>query len=120
MSKIKVSKSEAIRKIIKEQPEATANDVVALLKKRGTEVSANLVYIVKATSKVKSRRKLLKEQATIESADQACLMIPPSRTVVIASNAAGDPVAVIRNVKRFAEEVGGLGKLKALVEAIAE
>jgi arginine repressor len=64
-AKAGVNKSEAIRAVLADQPAASVKDVVATLKKKGIEVSENLVYGVKAklTPAAKNAPKVAAEAA---------------------------------------------------------
>jgi hypothetical protein len=98
----KTNKSQAIRDVLTAKPEMTAKEVVAALAAKGVNVADNLVYFIKGKMKAKTQRR---------------------KRVVRAARAAstsGDPVALIREVKALAARSGGIGKLKELVEALAE
>jgi hypothetical protein len=93
-----------IRDVLKQNPKLTAKEVVAALTKKGLKVKEGLVYFVKGQMRGrKGRRK-------------------KARQMVARITATGntDPVATILKVKRWANEVGGLKKLKALVDALSE
>lgn len=96
-----VSKSEEIRQLLRAQPKMPVSEVRAALAQRGIKVSSNLIYFVKG--RAKGRRKRAKQVVAKVSAT---------------SN--GNPVAMIRKVKSWANEVGGIKMLKALVDALAE
>ena len=99
-----VNKSEEIRQILKTNPEMPVKEVVSTMAGRGLKVTDNLVYFIKGRIKGrKGRRKKARQMMA---------------NVVATGNT--DPVATILKVKRWAAEVGGLKKLKALVEALSE
>jgi hypothetical protein len=98
----KTNKSQAIRDLLTARPEMTAKEVLAALSSRGLKVKDSLVYFIKGKMKAKTHRR---------------------KRVVRAARAAstnGDPVTLIREVKVLAGRAGGIGKLKELVEAMAE
>ncbi len=99
-----VNKSEEIRQMLTTNPEMPVKEIVATLAGRGIEVADTLVYFVKG--KMKGRRGRRKK----------------ARQMVanVAATGNSDPVATILKVKRWAAEVGGLRKLKALVVALSE
>ena len=102
-----VNKSHAIRELLKENPKIKAKDAVAALAEKGVVVKASLFYIVKGNLVGrKKRRKKAQKQAMA--------------AVVAVSNGTPDAVATIRSIKEFAAGVGGLRKLKALVDALSE
>lgn len=99
-----INKSKEIRILLQANPKMTAKEVVAALAEKRIKVSEALVYYQKGRMKGrKSRRKHLQAAATVASA-----------------NGSGDPLATILKVKHLAANVGGLKKLKALVDALSE
>jgi len=82
----------------------TAKEVVQDLARRGIKVADTLVYFVKG--KMKGRRGRRKK----------------ARQMVanVAAMGNGDPVATVLKVKALASQLGGLKKLKALVDALSE
>ena len=82
-----------------------------LLAQKGIKVDKSLFYYVKGKMKGMKgrRRKIRRKVATVMSNGQAATPTGP-----------GDVLATIRKVKGLAAEVGGLKKLKALVEALGE
>jgi hypothetical protein len=81
-----------------------AKEVVSTLAGKGIKVADTLVYYVKG--KMKGRKGRRKK----------------ARQMVAKVGATGnsDPVATILKVKCLASEVGGMKKLKALVDALSE
>lgn len=99
-----VNKSEEIRQLLRANRKMKAKAVVSALAEKGIKVSESQVYFVKG--KIKGRRGRRKK----------------ARQVVAKVAATGntDPVATILKVKSWAEQVGGMKKLKALVDALSE
>ena len=100
-----VNKSEEIRQVLKANPAAGAKDVVAALGGKGIHVSEGLVYFVKGHLKGRKGRKQKAEKIVAK---------------VAATTGSGDALTTVLQVKRLAAEVGGMKKLKALVEALSE
>jgi len=98
-----VNKSQAIRDLYKENPKMKAKEVVEVLGQRGVDVKTGLVYIVKG--KMSARRQ------DDRKAERAA-------TRVASGNS--DAVATILKVKTLANELGGLGSLKAIVDLLSE
>jgi hypothetical protein len=104
-SKSELNKSEECRKLLKANPEMSVKDVVATLADRGIMVTNNLVYFVKGRIKGrKGRQKKVREVVAR----------------VATTTGQDDAVKTILKVKGWAVEVGGLKKLKALVDALSE
>lgn len=97
-----VNKSEEIRQLLRANRKMKAKAVVSELAERGITVSESQVYFVKG--QMKGRRK--KARQVVEK--------------VVATTGNGDAVKTILKVKSWAAEVGGMKKLKALVEALSE
>ena len=102
-----VSKSEEIRQLLKTNPMMAAQEAVAALAAKGIEVSDNLVYFVKGKIKGRKGRK--------KKAQQVVARVAETNNV-----AKSDALATILKVKALATDVGGLKKLKALVEALSD
>jgi hypothetical protein len=102
-----VNKSQAIRELLKETPRIKANDAVAALAEKGITVKASLFYIVKGNLLGRKKRRKKVEKQALEAA-------------VAVSSSTPDAVATIRSIKEFAAGLGGLRKLKALVDALNE
>jgi hypothetical protein len=102
-----VNKSEQIRQLLKSNPEMSEKEAAAKLAEKGIKVSGNLFYFVKGQMKgKKARRKKVQRTLT-----QVAASTHVSRS---------DAVSTIRKVKSWANEVGGMKTLKALVEALSE
>jgi hypothetical protein len=102
-----VSKSEEVRQLLKANPEIGAKAVVAKLLEKGIGISENLFYFVKGHMKGRKGRK--------KKAQKVVAMVAEATNV-----AKSDALSTILKVKHLANEVGGLKKLKALVEALSE
>jgi hypothetical protein len=99
-----VNKSEEIRQLFRSNPEMSVNEVVSTLAGRGIKVTDNLVYYIKGKMKGRKGRHQ-KAQRMVAN---------------VAATGNSDPVKTILQVKSWANEVGGLKKLKALVDALSE
>jgi hypothetical protein len=99
-----VNKSEEIRQLLKANPKMPASEVVSTLAAKGIKVSDNLVYFIKGKMKGRKGRHK-KAQRMVAN---------------VAATGNIDPVKTILKVNGWANEVGGLKKLKALVDALSE
>src|SRR5947209_7522711 len=99
------SKSEEIRQVLKANPEIGAKEMVAKLAEKGIEISENLYYYTKGQMKGRKSRKKRAQKVVSKVAEA---------TGVVRS----DALATILKVKALANEVGGLKKLRALVDAL--
>jgi hypothetical protein len=99
------NKSQAIREYLHSNPRAGGTEVIAKLAEKGIQVKPSLVYFVKGKLKAGSQRRKKVAQAARAAA---------------ASPSHPDPLTLIRDIKSLAAKCGGIGKLKALVEALAE
>src|SRR5690348_14105846 len=102
--KTDVNKSEEIRQLFRSNPKMPVKEVVDTLAGRGIKVPDALVYYVKGHMKGKKSRRNKARQMVAK----------------VAATGNHDPVATILRVKGWASEVGGLKKLKALVDALSE
>jgi hypothetical protein len=98
MAKRKRNKSQVIREMLTADPNLSVKNIVIAMAEKRMKVRPSLVYFVK------SRMRLKKRQAA------------RGRVAKVMPN--GDPLPTILKVKGLAAEVGGLAKLKALVEAL--
>jgi hypothetical protein len=106
-----VNKSQAIRELLKQNPEIGATEAIDTLAKRGVKATANLYYFVKGKmTGRKSRRRKIRKNVEKVMANGA----------MASTTATSDVLATIKKVKGVAAEVGGLKKLAALVEALSE
>lgn len=99
-----LSKSAAIRDFLRANRKKTAKEVVAALAEKGIQVTEGLVYYTKG--KMRGRRGRRKKARLLMAN--------------VAATGNRDPVATILLVKSWASQVGGMKKLKALVDALAE
>jgi hypothetical protein len=99
-----VNKSEEIRQLLRANPKMPVKDVLTTLAGRGIKVGDNLVYYVKG--KMKGRQARHKKGRQMVAS--------------VAATGDSDPVKTILKVKSLANEVGGMKKLKALVDALSE
>jgi hypothetical protein len=97
-----VNRSEEIRQLLKTNPQIPTKDIISTLAAKGVHVADSLIYFVKGQMKGR--------QARHKKARQLVTNVAATGNV--------DPVATILKVKRWASEVGGLKKLKALVDAL--
>jgi hypothetical protein len=98
-----INRSQAVRELLSTNPKMKAKEVVTTLAAKGIDIKPALVYFVKGQMKGKKGRR--KAQ--------------PHGAAVAAMSSNGDALTTILRVKKLAEEVGGLRKLKALVEALS-
>jgi hypothetical protein len=99
-----VNRSEEIRKLLTANPDMPAKDIVATLAQRGLKVTDSLVYLVRGRIQGRKGRRKKARQFVAK----------------VAATGDTDPVVTVLKVKRWAAEVGGLKKLKALVDVLAE
>lgn len=104
-SKNGVNMSQAIRDLLKEHPKMKAKEIVETLGARGIPVKEGLVYYTMGKTKGSKRRKK-KADSMIAS--------------VAATTGANDALATIMKVKGLANQVGGLKKLKAIIDALCD
>ena len=108
-----VNKAAEMRELLKQNPHITASEAIATLKKRGIKVIPTTYYFAKGQMLgKKGRRKKARQMVANVTATMSINGAPPAKT--------SDVVATILKVKHLASEVGGLRKLKALVEALGE
>jgi hypothetical protein len=98
-----VNKSQEIRDLLTLNPKIKASEAVAQLAQRGIKIAPGLFYFIKGRM---GRRR--KQRRHVEA----------GATAGITRN--GDVLATIKKIKGLAGEVGGLKKLKALVEELSE
>jgi hypothetical protein len=100
-----VNKSQAIREVLEQNPNAKAKEVVAVLAQRNIHVQPGLVYMLKGRlAQMKSHKK--RKAARVARAGQ--------------KTGSMDPVALIVKVKTLAKEAGGLHNLLNLVSVLAD
>ncbi len=99
-----VNKSEEIRQLLQANPSMSVKEVTSALAGKGIKVHANLIYFVKGKmTGRKGRRKKARQMVAR-----------------VAATGTTDPVKTVLMIKSCAGEVGGLKKLKALVDALSE
>src|SRR5438128_351842 len=91
-----VNKSQEIRDLLVENRRMSAGEIVSRLAAKGIEVQPSLVYLVRGKGR-KKRRKQARQQSAARPTN---------------------PVVLITKVKDLASQVGGMGHLKQLVEAL--
>jgi hypothetical protein len=101
-----VNKSEEVRQLLKANPKITGKEVVATLAEKGVKISDNLFYLVKG--------KMLGRKARRKKARKMVAQVTSTGT------SSADAVSTILKVKAWSHEVGGMKKLKALVDALSE
>jgi hypothetical protein len=102
-----VNKSEEIRQMLRANPKVSAKEVRDALGAKGIKISEHLYYFVKGNMLGKKARK-----------KKARTMVTKVATSTGASST--DAVSMILKVKSLANAVGGLKKLRALVEALSD
>jgi hypothetical protein len=101
-----VNKSEEVRQLLKANPAIGVKEIVATLGGKGIKVTESLVYFVKGQLKGRKGRKK-KAQKMVANVAAAT------------GTGSADALSTILKVKAVANEVGGLKKLKALIEALS-
>ncbi len=103
------NKSQSIRETYNENPTASVDEVISILAAKGISVKKGLVYLVKGKMRSRKRRqaraKVAAEMAT---------------TTAVSKNGSADALTTIKQIKGLAAELGGMKKLKALVEALSD
>ena len=94
-----VNKSAAVRDLLAQNSETPVKEIVATLAGQGVKVQASTVYYIKGQMKHRRRKQIGQSMAKAGIAN---------------------PVDLILKVRSLAGEAGGLGKLKQLVDALAE
>ena len=102
-----VNKSEEIREMLKANPKVSAKEVKDALGAKGIKISGKLYYLVKGKMLGRQSRKT-----------KARNMVAKLAETTGTSN--GDALSTILKVKSWANQVGGMKRLKALVEALSE
>jgi hypothetical protein len=100
-----INRSEEIRKLLTANPKITAKEVETALGEKGIKTSPNLFYLVKGHMKGRKAKKRKAENAIAK---------------VASTTGTVDPLSAILKIKHLASEVGGLKKLRSLVEALSE
>jgi hypothetical protein len=97
-----INKSEEVRKLLKANPKTTVREIVEALAGRGIKISTNQVYFVKG--KMHGRRGRRKKARQMVAR--------------VAATGNADPISTVKKVKALADELGGLRKLKELVDVL--
>src|SRR4051794_4546712 len=97
------SKSDAIREILQQQPKVKSQEVVSILAAKGIKVTPTLVYYIKSQGKRKVKQARRERAAEVSRA-----------------TGSADPVKLIIAVRQLAQQAGGIGALKRLVDVLAE
>lgn len=107
MAKMKddVNKSEEIRQLLRANPKMPVKEIVSTMAGRGLKVTPNLVYFLKGKMKGRAARRQKARQMV---------------ATVASTTGNSDAVSTILKVKGWANEVGGMKKLRALVDALSE
>jgi hypothetical protein len=103
-----INQSEEIRNFLGANPKAKAKEVVAKLAEQGINVKVGLVYIVKGKMMGRKGRKK-KAREMVEKVGATNSHVSRDQTV-----------AEMLKVKRFAKEVGGMKRLKIIVDAFTD
>ena len=102
-----INKSEEIRQMLRANPKVSAKEVSSTLASRGIKVSEKLYYLVKGKMLGTKGRKRRARQMVDRVAESTGTSSP-------------DALSTILKVKSLANQLGGLKKLKALVDALSE
>jgi hypothetical protein len=102
-----VNKSEQIRQMLKANPKISAKEVKDSLEAKGIPISDKLFYLVKGKLLGKRSRKRKARKMVAHVADST-------------GTGSADALSTILKLKSLANQVGGLRKLKALVDALTE
>ncbi len=122
-----VNKSEEIRNILKANPKIAVKDVVEMLAERKIDVGANLVYLIRGKmptrrlSPARGRpRKVSKGSAATNGSNGHVPAVPAAAAAAPVLRKDGDVSGVVRRIKTFAGEFGGLKGLKNLVDVLVD
>jgi hypothetical protein len=99
-----VNKSEEIRQLLRANPSISISEITAALDQKGIKATEGLIYFVKG--KMKGRKARRKKAQTMVAK-------------VAETTGKVDALSTILKVKDLASQVGGLKKLKALIEALS-
>lgn len=102
-----VNKSEQIRQMLKANPKISAKEVKDTLEAKGIPISDKLFYLVKGKMLGKRGRKRKARQMVANVAEST-------------GSSSADALSTILKLKSLANQVGGLRKLKTLVDALTE
>jgi hypothetical protein len=100
-----VNKSQAIRDLLQQKPEAKPKEIVALLAQRKIQVSPSIIYMVKGRIAQLKHQKVRRAERVSTASEKT---------------GSGDPIALIVRVKQLAKEAGGMRNLQRLVTVLAD
>jgi hypothetical protein len=95
-----VNKSQLIREIFEKNPKAKGKEVQQELAEKGVKVTSTLIYLVKGKLRRARRRQNRQHVAQVTGNANA--------------------IDVIRKIKAVANDVGGIQKLKQLIELLSD
>jgi hypothetical protein len=98
-----VNKSEEVRKLLKANPKMPVREIVQTMANRGLRISPNQVYFVKGKMQGKKGRRKKARQIVAK----------------VAATGNSDPISTVKKLKALADELGGLRKLKELVDVLS-
>jgi hypothetical protein len=104
-----VNKSAEIRELLKQNPNISATEAIAALRQNGIKIDKSLFYFNKGKLKGKKGRRK-KARQMVANVGATMSLNGPAKT--------SDVVATIIKVKHLASEVGGLKKLRSLIDAL--
>jgi hypothetical protein len=110
-----VNKSDEIRQLLKANPEIGAKEAIAALSAKGIKISDNLYYFVKGHIKGRKGKKKARQVVAKVAESNGVAKVAEANNVP-----KSDALSTILKVKALAIDVGGLKKLKALVEALSD
>jgi hypothetical protein len=93
------NKSEAVRQVLEEHPEASTDEVISLLAERRMKVRPPLVYVIRSESRRRAKKRVLRGGPNGDATYSAELIL---------------------GVKHLAKEAGGFKNLKQLVQVLAD
>jgi hypothetical protein len=100
MARRRRNKSEAVRQVLAENPQASVKEVVTLLGQRGIKVRPTLIYFIRSRQRHVARRQ--------------------KRRQAVANGAPTYSAELILQVKTLAKDAGGFRNLKQLVEVLGD
>lgn len=100
-----VNKSQAIREMLHQHPEAKAKEIAALLAQRRIDVRPSMIYVVKGKLAQMKHHKARKAERLTNASQKT---------------GSADPIALIVKVKELAREAGGMTNLQRLVTVLAD
>src|SRR4051794_12520054 len=103
-----INQSQEIRDVLTANPDIKPKEVVAKLAEKGVNVKIGLVYIIKG--KMLGRKSRKKRAQKVVDKVSAATNGKPTRDQTVAD---------IMKVRGFAEEMGGMKRLKVLVDALS-